>query len=80
MSEEVKTAEQQPIQINVDSNTAFALKLQEFDKLISESEAQTADLKRQKATFVYESNVNALLQQQKQKEAEAEVVVAEEVK
>jgi hypothetical protein len=74
MADQVGT-QQEPIQVNVDPNVAFNLKLQEFDKLIAESEAQTAEIKRQKATFIYESNVNIILQQ---KQAQDQAAAASE--
>jgi hypothetical protein len=62
-------AEQQPeLQIEIDPAAAIQLKLQEFDKKITESEAAAAEYKRQKAAFIYDSNVQFLVQQHKAKE------------
>ena len=62
--------EQKPIEIEVDPQVAFNLKLQEFDKAIATAEAQAADLKRQKAAFIYDRNVQILTEAAQQKEAE----------
>ena len=55
--------------ITVDEATAFNLKIMEFDKKIAEAETTVADLKRQKATFVYETNVQNVVSMAKKKEA-----------
>ena len=52
---------QPKIEVTVDAATAFGLRLQEFDKVIAESEAHTADLKKQRAVFVYDTNLNAIM-------------------
>lgn len=67
------TAQKQPepIEIDVEPGVAFNLKLQEFDKHISEAEAQVADLKRQRATFVYETNLQAVVQASQAKKESA---------
>jgi hypothetical protein len=62
-----------PIEIDVDDATAFALKLQEFDKAIADAEAQAAGLKAQKAAFVYNTNLNNLVARSKQQSAAAAV-------
>lgn len=57
---ETQATEQKPIEIEVEPQVAFNLKLQEFDKAIATAEAQAANLKMQKAAFVYDSNVKTL--------------------
>ena len=57
------------IDIDVDQATATAMKVQEFDKLIAEAEANVAELKKQKATYIYEANVQSLIQQAQQRKA-----------
>lgn len=57
------------INIDVDAATAVAIKVQEFDKNITELEAQVADMKRQKATYIYESNIQKLIKQAQQRQA-----------
>jgi hypothetical protein len=67
---EAAPEQQQPeLQIEIDPAAAIQLKLQEFDKKITESEAAAAEYKRQKAAFIYDSNVQYLVQQHKAKEA-----------
>ena len=52
------------VELHVDEATAFNLRLQEFDKVIAEAESQVANLKAQKMSFIYTTNVNALLKRQ----------------
>jgi hypothetical protein len=59
--------QQQPIEIEVDMQTAFQLKLQEFDKVIAIAEAQAADLKKQKMSTIYDYNLQMITEQHKQK-------------
>lgn len=76
MTEKVKTkdvqsqpqgqSEQPEIQINVEPAVAMNLTVQEFDKRIAEAEANVADLKKQKAAFIYDTNVQALIKQAQQ--------------
>jgi len=49
------------ISLNVDPATAMNLTVQEFDKKIAEAEAGVYDLKRQKAAYIYDTNVQALI-------------------
>ena len=51
------------INLNVDPGTAINLNAMEYDKKISEAEAVVADLKKQKAAYIYDSNVQSLLAQ-----------------
>lgn len=80
MSDEQTTnvPQSEPITVNVDANTAFTLKLQEFDKAIATAEAQAANLKMQRATYLYETNLNSVVAQSKALEeagvSEAQVV------
>lgn len=60
----------EPVDITVDDATAFNLKLQEFDMKIAESETTVADLKRQKASFVYNTNLQNVVAIAKKKEAD----------
>jgi len=55
--------------LTVDAVTAFGLRTQEFDKVIAEAEARVADLKRQKATFIYETNFKAVMERAQQSQA-----------
>lgn len=57
---------QQQQKVNLDAQTFFAIKLQEFDKMIAEAEENVASLKKQKAAYVYDTNVQQILQQQQQ--------------
>jgi hypothetical protein len=72
--------EQKPLEIEVEPQVAFNLKLQEFDKAIATAEAQVYDLKKQKMSFVYDRNVQLLTEAamaKKKKEEEGEIVEAE---
>jgi|GEM_PF-5583919 hypothetical protein len=53
------------IKIEVDSASAMVLKQQEFDKKIAEAEALVSNLKLQKATFLYETNLQVLVNKHK---------------
>jgi len=66
-----------PVTVNVDANTAFTLKLQEFDKAIGAAKAQAAALEAQKAAYVYDTNLNMIVEQSKAKDAVAAAPVAE---
>lgn len=56
------------INIDVDAQTAVAIKVQEFDKLIAEAEENVASLKKQRAAYIYETNVQNLIKQAQQKQ------------
>lgn len=60
-------------EVHVDANVAFNVRLQEFDKLICEAEVQVADLKKQKATFIYDTNVRQIMAQAKEQKLRAEL-------
>ena len=62
MSEEQvqQQPEQKPIEIEVDPQVAFNLKLQEYDKAIAIAEAQVYDFKKQKMSFIYDQNVQVI--------------------
>lgn len=49
-----------PVQIETDHASAITLKIQEFDKLIADAEANVANLKVKRAAFIYDSNVQGL--------------------
>ena len=80
MSEETKIEEgqveqvaQQPESVEVDSGTAFTLKLQEFDKKISEAECVVYDLKKQKASYIYEENVKQVVMSHRERVMKAQI-------
>jgi len=62
-TQEEEKAKNKPIEINVDSSVAFQLKIQEFDRNIARLESQVADLKRQKAEFAYDQNLQMIADQ-----------------
>jgi biopolymer transport protein ExbD len=66
-AQQAQSQEQQPLEIEVDAQTAFQIKLQEFDKNIATGEAQVADLKKQKMEYIYNYNVQMITEQHKQK-------------
>ncbi|MDD5649724.1 MAG: hypothetical protein PHF86_04790 [Candidatus Nanoarchaeia archaeon] len=47
-------------QIEIDLNTAFSLKLQEFDKKIADAEVTIATLKRDKVAYILDSNIQQI--------------------
>ena len=65
----------QPPEINltVDPATAMNLTVQEFDKKIAEAEANVYNLKKQKAAYIYDTNVKALYSAQQQQKQQTEV-------
>jgi hypothetical protein len=67
--------DQKPLDIEVSPEVAFNLRLQEFDKNIAMAEAQAANLKMQKASFVYDRNIQTLIEADK---AKKEKVVKDE--
>jgi len=77
MSEEIKsaeaTAEQKPLEIQINAETAFTLKLQEFDKNIATAEAQAANLKKEKLEFVYNRNVQLITEAYKQDQVKKQI-------
>jgi hypothetical protein len=60
-------------QINIDAGTAFALKLQEFDKKIAEAELAVAQLKKEKISYVYDQNVQQIVMQHKERLIKAQI-------
>jgi len=52
--------------IDLDSGTAFALKLQEFDKNISEAELLVAKLKHEKSCYIFNLNVDKIIKSHKE--------------
>ena len=57
--------EESKINFQTDVNSALTIKSLEFDMKIAEAEAVVADLKKQKAIFLYESNIQILIEQSK---------------
>jgi len=47
--------------IAVDVATAMSIECQRYDKKIAEAEVVVADLKRQKATYIFDTNIQNLL-------------------
>ena len=75
-SDEQKTeqkTDQKPLEITIDPETAFQLKLQEFDKAIAIAEAQAADLKKQKIEFIYNRNVQLITEAYKKNQMQKQV-------
>ena len=66
MDNETKAPENEQLNITIDNETAFQLKLQEFDKNIANAEFQVSDLKRQKMDFIYSRNVQMITDAYKQ--------------
>lgn len=68
---EVKQEPQEQIQIDV--GTAFALRVQEFDKKIAAAELEVAKLKSEKMDFVYSENVQQVVMAHKEKLVKAQI-------
>lgn len=73
MSEEQVKEEQKGEQINIDLNTAFSLKLQEYDKNISEAELTVAKLKCERSTYIYNQNVQQIVSAHKEQLIKAQI-------
>ncbi|MDD5649593.1 MAG: hypothetical protein PHF86_04135 [Candidatus Nanoarchaeia archaeon] len=71
--EETKQPEQQKQEISIDTGTAFNLKLQEFDKKIAEAELAVATLKKEKASFIYDQNVQQIVMVHKERVIKAQI-------
>lgn len=56
-----QTVKPPEVTLNVDPVTAMNLTAQEFDKKIAEAEAVVYDIKKQKAAYIYDTNVRALI-------------------
>ncbi len=68
-----KSIQPPQVQLNVDPQTALNITVQEFDKKISEAKAVVAELEKQKAAYIYDTNIQILLaaaQQQQQQEGQ----------
>lgn len=66
---EQQNEQQQPeITLNVDQNTHMMIAIQDYDRKIADAEATVANLKKEKANFIYETNVNFLINQAKQEQ------------
>jgi len=61
-------------EIVVDTSTAMLIECQRFDKKIAEAKAVVADLKRQKASYIFDTNIQQLLAQKKAKDAQIKSV------
>jgi len=57
-------------EIAVDEQTAIFLKLQEFDKHITAAELEVARLKNAKAVYVFDTNVQCILNAKQQEKAD----------
>lgn len=62
-------AESKPqVDVTVDMQTAIAIKVQEFDKKIAEVKAQVASLESQRASYIYEANLDFIVKKSQQKQ------------
>lgn len=59
-------------EITVDEQTAIFLKLQEFDKHITAAELEVARLKNAKAVYVFDTNVQCILNAKQQEKTTGE--------
>ena len=56
------------INLNVDAVTALNLTVLEYDKKIGEAEAVVSDLKKKRAAFIYDTNIEMLIKQAQQQQ------------
>ena len=56
------------VQIKVDPSVAVTIEVMKFDKKIAEAESVVADLKKQRAVYIYDMNIQALLAQYNQQQ------------
>ena len=63
----------QELNIDIDPGTAFSLKMQEFDKKIAEAELTVATIKKDKSTFIYDSNVQQIVLHHREKVLETQI-------
>ena len=56
--------------IQIDEQTAFNMKLLEFNKLISEAKASASNLEAERDKYIYESNINSIVAQYESKNKE----------
>jgi len=62
-----ETSQAQPeLQINVDPNTHMAIAVQDFDRKIAEAKANVANLEKDRANYIYDTNVKLLINQAQQ--------------
>jgi len=66
VKEEVKKKEE--ISVEVPLEVVVQMKISEFDKNIAESEAKTANLKKDKMVFLHDQNINFVRQKYEKKE------------
>jgi len=67
-SETTTTTVKPEINLNVDMLTAINLNVMEYDKKIAVAEAVVADLKKKRAAYIYDANVESLISQAKQQQ------------
>lgn len=67
-----KKADEKEIKIPLTGETAFKLKLSEFDKEIAILKAKTAEMEAQKMAFIHEININIIKQDFERKKKELE--------
>jgi len=69
-NEHAKTNEKPDVEqhIQIDEQTAYNLKILEFDKLIAEAENNVSSLKNDKAKYIYEAHVNIIVYQHQMKQ------------
>lgn len=58
--------------IDIDTRTAFNLKLQEFDKKIADAEYQVYALKKERASYIYDQNVQQIVMAHRERKIRAQ--------
>lgn len=69
---EVKT-EKKEERISIDPKSAYLLRIQEFDKKISEIESELYVVKREKMTFIYQTTVDNIIAADKLRKMQKEI-------
>jgi len=57
---------EEPMEIEVDGQTAYNMKVLEFDKNIAEAKALASKLEHDKITFIYQTAINSITQKHKE--------------
>lgn len=78
VDEPVEESGQKTLEVTVNPETAFNLKLQEFDQEIAKAKHRVTEIKMQKASFIYNSSLTIITEQHKaeiiRKQVEEETV------
>ena len=66
----VEVKEEKQVEINVSEEVFMKLSIQEYDKKIAEAEAYVYELKKLKAAFVYDKNLDRIVKKSEEMKAQ----------